>query len=809
MSEITDWIKNELYPALFEQIDRALPEHKFIRFPGGWRSKTYLNGSAHNRIDKTVVTNKAPGWILEQGGDSMSLVNYVIERDKVEFIQAVKTLANIVGLRLPKGDFDTEAYEKQQRQAQIWEEAHRYFMETLRQAKDLKAKAVKTYLTEKRNYSPEDIEAMELGCITSQGALRKHLKGKEYTEEEIASIKLKEEIGNTHTLTIPLKEPAGDLRGISVRNIHSKKSDYLYSTGLTKADLLFNLRALKGKKDLVIVEGLLDALLCSAKGIENVVALGSKTLNKAQLETAAKYGAQKITLCLDNEEQTIPNILNAIKLIQEEKPELKIFVAQLPEGVKDPDELIRKERAEAFQKVIKNAICYFDYHLKQMKEKYGKLEDEETGFLSAKDKEDLKQEGITTAQRIKDPTDRDEFTKSFLEIVKDLGITKESLDAVVDKLRYKEEEEKRDRSLRALISEAQDLQREGKTAEAIELLQTGAREVKQSSNKITFESLLLPVAEEELRERLTAKPKSLSSGYEIDVNEELLLPAGAITIFEAPTCHSKTAMLINLALNTAEKYSEKQFHIFSYEEDRDSVIIKALNTCVNEKLSINNIRTLKSYYSQPEDERYTHFKRSGDQAHIKEFKEKKEKFFKDLIDSRRLNVHYVDYDSDTLIEAIDFLNKKDSVGAVFIDYMQLLRKKSNKGYNSRQEELKQVCLDLKDLAVETGLPIILGAQFNRTVTGYSQILATNIGEAGDIERVANTIIGMWNNNFIAQDKDEFSKDLKTQDLINEDTIYGVVLKMREGKAGTKFALEFEGNTGKIKTMRQKQFGDLK
>ena len=807
MSEITDWIKNELYPALFEQIDRALPEHKFIRFPGGWRSKTYLNGSAHNRIDKTVVTNKAPGWILEQGGDSMSLVNYVIERDKVEFIQAVKTLANIVGLRLPKGDFDTEAYEKQQRQAQIWEEAHRYFMETLRQAKDLKAKAVKTYLTEKRNYSPEDIEAMELGCITSQGALRKHLKGKEYTEEEIASIKLKEEIGNTHTLTIPLKEPAGDLRGISVRNIHSKKGDYLNSTGLKKADLLFNLRALKGKKDLVIVEGVLDALLCSARRIENVVALGGKALTEAQLETAVKYGARKITLCLDREEQTIPNILKAIELIQREQPELKIFVAQLPEGVKDPDELIRKERAEAFKKVIAEAIYFYQYQLEQIFEKYDKLQDEETGSLSAKDGEDFLQEVITTAHRIENPIDKDKFTKSFLDSVEPLGITKESLDAVVDKLRYKKEEEEQKRSLRALITEAQDLQREDKTAEALELLQTKAREVKQSSNKITFESLLLPVTEEELRERLTAKPESLSSGYEIDTKtkEELLLPAGAVTIFAAPTSHGKTAMLINLALNTAEKYPEKQFHIFSYEEDRDSVIIKALNTCVDEEISRNNIRTLKSYYSQPGDERYTHFKRSGDQAHIKEFKEKKEKFFKDLIDSRRLNVHYVDYDSDTLIEAIDFLNKKDSVGAVFIDYMQLLRKNSKSKYNSRQEELKQVCLDLKDLAVETGLPIILGAQFNRTVVNHSQILATNIGEAGDIERVANTIIGLWNNNFVSTDL----KEKEYEGFTTPGTIYGVILKMREGKAGTKFALEFEGNTGKIKTMRQKQFGDLK
>jgi DNA primase len=259
------------------------------------------------------------------------------------------------------------------------------------EAKDPKAKALQKYLTKERGYTAEDIEDMKLGCITSQEALRKYLKDKGYTNTDIEQIKLHEAIGNTHTLTIPLREPGGKLRGISVRTISDAQPKYLYSTGLIKADLLFNLRAITGKKDLVIVEGLLDALLCSAKGIENVVALGSKTLNKAQLETAVKYGAQKITLCLDNEEQTIPNILNAIKLIQEEKPELKIFVAQLPEGVKDPDELIRKERAEAFKKVIAEAIPYYKYLLKQIRKKYVKIQ-EEQGSLSDKDEEDFIQE---------------------------------------------------------------------------------------------------------------------------------------------------------------------------------------------------------------------------------------------------------------------------------------------------------------------------------------------------------------------------------------------------------------------------------
>ena len=52
------------------------------------------------------------------------------------------------------------------------------------------------------------------------------------------------------------------------------------------------------------------------------------------------------------------------------------------------------------------------------------------------------------------------------------------------------------------------------------------------------------------------------------------------------------------------------------------------------------------------------------------------------------------------------------------------------------------------------MPIILGAQFNREVVNHLTIHASKIGEAGDIERIANLIIGGWNNNFEIQATDK-------------------------------------------------------
>jgi len=79
MNNLSDWIDYSLYPALFENIDRAFPEHNFKRCALGWKSKTYIDGTPHkSREDKTVVNKKAHYCILEQGGEAINLVKYVM-----------------------------------------------------------------------------------------------------------------------------------------------------------------------------------------------------------------------------------------------------------------------------------------------------------------------------------------------------------------------------------------------------------------------------------------------------------------------------------------------------------------------------------------------------------------------------------------------------------------------------------------------------------------------------------------------------------------------------------------------------------
>jgi DNA primase catalytic core len=791
----TEWLKYELYPSLFESIDTIFPEHDFKRFSGGWRSKTYLDGSPHKkRIDKTVVSKKATGWMLEQGGESLSLVDYVMRRDKVEFIQAVKALADATGLQLPKDpSYNEEDYSSYRERASILEDCNSYFIYCLDNATG--AEEVRAYLSS-RGYSSEDVKDMELGYIPEQEILFKYLLKKGHKQSLIEeTVKLNKGIGFTHKLTLPYKS-GSSIQGFKFRTIGDATPKYLNSTGLDRSGGLFNLLGVKGDKDIVIVEGELDSLSATVKGVDNVVATGGSSINSKQIKDAIKRGVKSFTLCFDREpnkeEETAKRIASAIEVILGDGVN-RVYIVTLPDlnGIKtDPDRLIKERGIEAFKQAIAGALPYHEYSLQQILNRYGKIE-EERG-LQPKDVDNLLEEVVSIASNL-DPIDRDRYKKLFLDLeeIKELGISQESLSITVDRLTTTKDKEAQEKELKGLLSRATELQAKGEAGKALELLDNKVKEVKLKDKATEFSSLLVPIKESELRQRLVNKPESLDSGYSIG-GEELLLPSGALSILAAPTSHGKTSFLINIALNVVNNYPEKEVYLFSYEEDADSILINTLNTYLGEDISRNNRKTLKSYFTTGSTEYVS-------SQSIDKFKAKKDDFFKEIIDTRRLNVNYSSYNSDTIIEAIRYLHKHAKPAAIFIDYIQLLNLPEGKYKTySRQEEIKEICIALKDVAVETGLPIILGAQFNRKVTNQLHIHATQIGEAGDIERIANLIVGFWNNNFKPIATDGEIKEINNKGLDTPDTIYATILKNRVGRVGLEEVLEFNGNTGKIK-----------
>jgi len=466
-------------------------------------------------------------------------------------------------------------------------------------------------------------------------------------------------------------------------------------------------------------------------------------------------------------------------------------------------ELLRQETDQIFIRDTEGVEVYFSrFLLNSFFLDYNKAVDE-AGGVTDKTIIGLKREVINLLATLR-PTDRDQLKTEFLtfEGVEGLGITEKSLDSEVDEIRREESERDQLNKAKEINSKVRELLEAGKLEEAFKLQETSLPEVKQISKTTEFENILnSPIDELSIMKRLSNRPDSLYSGYTID-GEEYLLQAGAMNIITAPTSHGKTMMLINLALNVLEQYPEGEVYFFSFEEDTDSILTLTLNTYINGDLSKNNRKSIKHYLKTGG---FVDMFTSGMEDI---FRMKKDRFFKDLINTNRLNIHYTTYNSETLIEFIRHINKHRKPKAIFIDYIQLLNLPEGRANRlSRQEELKAIGLSIKDVAVETGLPIILGAQFNRQVTNLLKLHPTNIGEAGDIERQANTILAMWNNKLTPITTDGEAKTIKDKGVeIDTETMFVKLLKNRGAVVGSECILDYNGNRGKITERKKENFG---
>lgn len=811
MSNITDFLKYELYPNLFQSIDTALPEFNFKRKGSNWISsnKLKLTGEEGDSIGKVYVWQTAPGFIKDFTRGNSTIVDYVMRRDNVDFIQAVKKLADVVGLELPKEDFNQESYQSYKDQATILEDCNSYFIYCLETSTG--ADKVKVYLSS-RGYSLEDIKAMEIGYIPNQESLNKYLLSKGYSQsliDKTVTIKTDTRIGSTHSLTIPYRS-GGSIKGFKFRNLEATGMRYLNTSipGM-RTEGFFNFLGIKGDKDIVIVEGELDSLLATSRGVDNIVAIGGKDISSDQVKDAIKRGAKSFTICLDTEpgkeEATAKNINSAIEVILGEGVN-RVYIVTLPDlggGKTDPDRLIIESGVDSFKTAIAQAIPYSIYKLNEILNKYIKIE-EDNGLLTFKDKDNLLDEVVTVGSTLS-PLDREQYIKSFINLkaIEDIGITEESLAITVDKLTTTKDKEAQAIEFKKLLTEATKLQEKGDINKALDLLDSRVKEVKLKDKVTEFSSLLVPTSEAHVKKAEENKPKDLETGYTIS-GEDFLLPGGAITVYAGATGHGKTILSINTALNVAERYPDKKFIFLTYEERDTAILQYFLNTYID--IELNNAISPKSNRRVIKDYFKTGSTQYISEKNITYFESKKAEFFKTYIETGRLLIKYVDYNSEELDLAIRYLHKTDpNIGGVFIDYFQLLNLpgevKRAERINSRQEELKEICQSLKRVAVDTGLPLILGAQFNRDVTDLTKVHPTKISEAGDIERIVNTLVGLWDisKNIVGKDTSKGEEsEIKKRTKDATTGMYVELLKSRELQTGIYEVLDYNGKTGKIK-----------
>lgn len=806
MKAITEFIKYELKPRLWDRYDAIFPELGFEFKANKWQSKKHCDGTdgTGKRPDRCVITKSNPYQIFDQKFGAKDVIKQFMDNNGIrETYEAVNKMCDRVGIEHPKySDAEMARFERIARTVDLLSRSAK------RQARALFEPGAEKELSYLRGRGFTDKEIKEIGF----GYLS---KSEAKMIEAATGEKIQAYMGESHTLSIPLKN-CSEIYGFKVRSIlpeserpYYAPKKYYYNKGVKNH--IYNLSGVRKKDaELVTVEGEIDAALATVRGIKNVVATGGRggMLSESLLNEAMALGVKKVTMLLDRDEAGTQHVGESIQAAH--RNGITVFVAEFPEGetledgtpVHDVNEFLKKHDPHALQEIIDKAR-YATMWL------YGKVGNEilksYDGIATDKATHEIICEVIKLANQTPSIEEREILLKSCAEELR-IGNQAFSVDALrvmADAGRVEADRAMQKTATEKAIQDAQKLLDAGETTKALEVMNNAAIAYGAMDRESRFRDLLiLPTPqsrEEEKRKLLEGGDRDIAMPYYFATEdgkqmEQLHLRSGAITFVCACTSHGKSTALQNMALMAATDTNRKGcFLYFTFEESKMAVQSQFVNKSINAQLSHNNMRSINTY----EHSGKNRFAKDG----LKTYITGRDAFCKNILDTGKLRIIEEDFDSTEMCEAIRYLSKILKVDGVFIDYIQLL---SKAGCSlQRNEELKEICKDLKDLAVSLDLPIIMAAQLNRLASSPITMHPQNIAEAADIERIADKVILLWNSSFISRDREggksaenEWSKRTGIT-LGTAGKMYARLAKNRGGIVNTEAVFDFNGNQGTI------------
>jgi DNA primase len=302
-----------------------------------------------------------------EGGD---VISFYGKMEGVPFGDSLKEMAKRAGVKLLSRKESPEEQQKE-KLSEINRLAADYYHYLLTDHK-IGSKA-KEFL-KRRGVQDQTIEDFGIGYAPSAwDNLGRYLLKKGYSLTDLlqGGLVVRKEGGRGYfdffrgRVMFPLRSSLGKVAGFAGRTLGDDQPKYINTVDtpvFEKGRYLFNLdlgkTEIKKKREAILVEGEMDAILLFQEGIKNVIATKGTALSTSQIVAMAKF-AKRLILCFDRDaaglEATKKGLLLALGA------GLEVAAVLLPEG-KDPDEAVRGDRP-GFEKLINSAPPLFDFYL--------------------------------------------------------------------------------------------------------------------------------------------------------------------------------------------------------------------------------------------------------------------------------------------------------------------------------------------------------------------------------------------------------------------------------------------------------------
>lgn len=302
-----------------------------------------------------------------------NVFTFVMEHDKVSFVESVRTLASRAGIVLPEeGATDKAASTETESLYSACRTAGLFFHENL--TTTVEGKLALEYFHH-RGFMDETIRKFGLGySLNAWDSLMKFAEreGIDVAVLEKAGLVLRREDDSGRydrfrgRAMFPIFSPTGRTVGFGARKLREDDplAKYINSPETpiyNKSRILYGLYqskdAIREKEYGLLVEGYADLISVYQAGIENVVASSGTALTEEQIQLIGRY-AKNITLVYDADSAGSKATIRGVDLIIENGLDVK--VAALPQG-EDPDSFVKKNGGPAFQKLVDDAVSFLDF----------------------------------------------------------------------------------------------------------------------------------------------------------------------------------------------------------------------------------------------------------------------------------------------------------------------------------------------------------------------------------------------------------------------------------------------------------------
>ncbi len=244
----------------------------------------------------------------QKGGDIFTFYQQI---EGVDFIQALKDLAERTGVQLPDKGVEITHKDERDRLRECLQVATSFYAEQLQQSP-----SAKKYLAD-RGLTEAEIKNFALGVAPdSFSATYEYLLKKGFSRKEIqtSGLGIQKDLRDEkiydrfrHRLMFPIHDNQGRLIGFGGRTLGNDDAKYLNSAESPlyhKSQVLFGLhhalKDMRESKRVILVEGYFDVLACHRVGVHDVAGTCGTAITEEHARLLKRY-VDKVVLCMDQD----------------------------------------------------------------------------------------------------------------------------------------------------------------------------------------------------------------------------------------------------------------------------------------------------------------------------------------------------------------------------------------------------------------------------------------------------------------------------------------------------------------------------